>query len=63
MVENFPNGVWLGDESKDFHLAAALVTGQGVDLVDTVDEPLHLTKSGGEGCPNKRAKSLPQAHG
>jgi len=28
----------LGDESEDFHLGAASVAGQRVDLVDTVDE-------------------------
>ncbi len=33
VVEDFFDGVALGDESEDFHLAAALGTGQGVDFV------------------------------
>jgi len=38
VVEDFSNGGVLGNESEDFHFAAALGTGQRVDLVDAVDE-------------------------
>ena len=33
MVEDLENGVVVGDESDDLHLAAASGTGQGVELV------------------------------
>ena len=38
VVEDFLDGVVLGDESDDLHLGAALGTGQGVDFIDAVDE-------------------------
>jgi hypothetical protein len=38
MVEDLSDDGGVGDEREDSHRSAALVTGQGVDLVDTVDE-------------------------
>ena len=38
VVEDFLDGGVLGDESDNLHHAAALVTGQGVDFEDAIDE-------------------------
>ena len=38
MIEDGSDHAGVGDERDNFHLAAALDAGQGVDLVDTVDE-------------------------
>jgi hypothetical protein len=38
VVEDFSNDFLFRDESEDFHFGAASRAGQGVDLVDTVDE-------------------------
>ena len=38
MVEEVFDDFVLGDESENLHLAAASVTGQGVDFVDAIDE-------------------------
>ncbi len=48
VVEDFLDGVVVGDESDDLHLGAALGTGQGVDFIDAVDE---LGPALGEGAP------------
>jgi hypothetical protein len=38
VVEDLSNDFLFSDESEDFHLGAASVAGQRVDLVDSVDE-------------------------
>ena len=58
VVEDPANDLVFGDESEDFHLGSTSIAGQGINLVDSVDElsPSFVrgTSSGrGRGCGSR----------